>query len=254
MNNVPRRNDTFTNKKGMLFDKVKEIAYKQGELMGNLGKFVHETKREPNIFFGEKDSLEPEKGVFIYQNRQKPTKAYRIYKEFADYGFNGYNDDTLIQELQERKDGINLTEFPTGVVTYENKIIGQEIPYYEDYMSIHEFIQNFKDIDLPTLYRMILDILKELYDHGILYYDVHTKNFLIKNDESGIKVNLIDFEYDLMSFEVTPQNLKRMLKNYASLVNGIHNYCKKIQDKVYEDPSNFEEAYNRLDELKRKLA
>ena len=253
MNNVPKRYNTFTCINGILYDKVKEIAYKKGELMGNLGTFVNETKREPNIFFD--DIYIQESGVYIYQGYNNPNIAYRIYKSFADYGFNGNRDDILIQELSKRKDNIKLTEFPSGVVTLEGKIIGQEIPYYPNYLSIYEYIKSNNNIDLNTIYKMILNIIKELYDNGILYYDTHAKNFLIKDNNSNIKINLIDFDYDLILFDnKDPDKLKTLLKNYTNLVNSVYRLSKKTHNNIFEETNTFEETYDQLHKLSKKLA
>ena len=112
MKNIPRINQGFTNLNGTYFDKVKEVAFKKGELIGNLGTFVAETKREKSIWQEEENYSD---GVYIYQSLNDPHIAYRIYKCFADYGYNGENDDILIQKLLERQDAIKLSKFPIGV-------------------------------------------------------------------------------------------------------------------------------------------
>ena len=45
--------------------------------------------------------IENLKDLIIYQSKNNPKIAYRIYKEFAEYKFNGYNDDILIENLQK---------------------------------------------------------------------------------------------------------------------------------------------------------
>ena len=249
MDNVPRRYNTYTNKDNITYDKVKELAFKQKELMNNLGKFVNETNREANLFFDDQYSLE--NGVYIYQDYNNPNIAYRIYKEFAEYNFNGNKDELLIQELMQKQDKVKLTEFPFGVVTLDNRIIGQQIPYYPNHISLYEYFKANKDIDIYMIYLQILDILNELYSNGILYFDSHAKNYLINGDT----INLIDFEYSLMSFDINNIRLKKyMLKNYIKLINHLYQLYSNTKQDIFEETNSFGETYNQIKELTRKIA
>ena len=77
---IPRINNCFVHTKGEYFNKVREVAFKSGELIGNLGTYVNETKREFNMLFSDDNLSE---GVYIYQTFSNPLIAYRIYKTFA---------------------------------------------------------------------------------------------------------------------------------------------------------------------------
>ena len=91
-------NENFIDKNGKKYDGVTEKAFEKGELF-DIGKFKHQTEREKNVFGKEN-------GVYIYQDIENDNLAYRIYDEFAEYGFNGYHDDVLIYELNKRKENV----------------------------------------------------------------------------------------------------------------------------------------------------
>ena len=105
MEKIPQVKNGFTNKYGVFYPNVKEIMFKRTELYNNLGTFVAETNREANSFFVPDDF--DLRGVYIYQQLDNPNKAYRIYKEFAEYKFNGYDDDKLIHNLQNKQQNLN---------------------------------------------------------------------------------------------------------------------------------------------------
>lgn len=61
-----------------------------------------------------------------------------------------------------------------------------------------EVVKNMKDKRvLLEIYQKIVMILQELKENGVLYTDVHPKNFMV-NSEYDVK--LIDFEYSLVKF------------------------------------------------------
>lgn len=247
MKSIPNIKNEFTNRYGKVFHNINEIAYKKGELYNNLGKLVAETKREQDSFLVPDDF--DLRGVYIYQQLDNPDKAYRIYKEFAEYKFNGYNDDKLIENLQQKQTNIKLTEFPSGVVTLDGMIIGQEIPYYDGYKNLYDALTNINDKrTILMIYKKIIKILKELYDNGIIYTDVHAKNFMVNNDNV---VKLIDFEYSQVKFEMNDSFKMQLMDNLRNMIN-ILNLHSGI-DYVLERIMKFEDFSTEIDVMKRRL-
>lgn len=244
---IPIINQGFTNKDGKYYDKVREIAFKKGQLQGNVGKFVAETQHENNLF-GE-DST----GIYLYQSFHDPNIAYRIYKEFADYRFNGHGDDVVIQKLMEKQDLIKMSKFPTGVVTLDGFIIGQEVPYFIDCIPLNELFKNNKKANPMNVYRAIISVLKELSDNGIIYMDNHPKNFLINPNDKDLKINIIDFERHFMSFdeEIRPYSIKKQFENLKNMLN-ILNELNGIET-IFLQTDNFEDLSIQIDEMEKKL-
>ena len=103
-------------------------------MYGNLGIFRNETDYDPASFFRSEDD-----GVYIYQTKENPRIGLRIYKPFADTGFNGYGDERLLSELAKRQETVRLTEFPIGIVSRNGYVIGQIIPYYEEGITLQSY-------------------------------------------------------------------------------------------------------------------
>jgi len=206
--------DTYVDKDGNNYN-IRNINLTD---MYNIGTYITETKRETGGFWSDDDNLE--NGVYIFKTNYDPNKALRIYKDNQLYKYVYHNDVKYISKLTELQKNIKLTEFPTGIVTRENYVIGQEIPFYENYETLYSQLNNIKDKEkLFYFYKKIIDILEELINNGILYKDLHAKNFMIK----GESIKLIDFEDTSFSFS---DNKKLLIENLRLLINYINNYLK----------------------------
>lgn len=248
-----KRNDSptismgFTNKNGVVYDNILNVDFTECGLCGNVGTLVNQSK-EGGIM-GVPSSFDIENnGFYIYQSYETPSVARRIYKEFADWKFNGYSDDKLISELQKRQKNVSLTEFPMGVITNNGYIIGQEVPYYYDYTTLSHVILNSENKnDLIILYHKVLNILQELLKCGISYSDVHFNNFMV-NDSLDVK--LIDFENGRVGFDNMFQE-KAMFENLKLMINIINQRLGINYD--YKDTYNFDNAHEQIDEIEKVL-
>lgn len=246
---IPQIGNTFTNIKGQTFENVREIAFKKDELFGNLGKFVAESKHEVSKFGCDLYDSHP--GVYIYQTYENPNIAYRIYKEFAEYNFNGYGDDKLIQRLSEKQKDILMTQFPTGVITLEKRIIGQEIPFYPTSITLLDYINKNMNLNPFGLYMKILQILYELFENGITYLDIHPKNFMI--DLLSLNINIIDFDLHYIQFDDRTM-LQRQLNNYKRMINVLNEILNIIGiTGNFIEVSNYDECFEQLNEMSKRL-
>ena len=187
----------FKNYKNDYFDNIREIHFDKFEdLIGNLGSFILETHSNEDLGF----ALNP--GIYLYASEFENNKAYRIYKDYANYKYLCYTDDAFISKLQSIQKNIKLTNFPTGVVTLGGNIIGQEVPYYKETLNIDKyFIKYLTEKNVTKYYLKILYILKELFREGIIYKDINSGNFLVNINTE--RINLIDFDpvYTIFSGE-----------------------------------------------------
>ena len=120
--------------------KIKNIEYPSGKGGYSFGRFIASTHDDESNSF----SSDPT-GMQIYQDINNPKVGYRIYKGLmlsSDnfYFTDGCGDIRFISKLQERQDNVKLTQFPTGIVTINDCIIGHEIPFYEKFSSLDKFI------------------------------------------------------------------------------------------------------------------
>lgn len=231
-------NENYIDRKGVLHPGVLEKAFDENDQL-NFEIFVNETGEKSNNFLSSN-------GVYIYQDYNDSSVAYRIYDKYEDYNFNGYNDVKIIEEFNKRKDKIKLTKFPYGVVTSKGYIIGQVIPYFVNSITLMDYIDRNKNINIFKIYRKIIEILKELLNNDITYVDVHSKNFLIDRD---CKINLIDFEDIFLDFSNISSKYESMIRNLVHMISmcnvsiygdtNIDNYSqlrdlKDVEDKVIQ--------------------
>ena len=239
---MPHIKYNYVDRNGKVYDYVIDKQYTKDELF-EIGKFKYESKNDSNAFDMK------EHPVYIYQDNNNPKLGYRIYSEFSDYGFNGYRDEVLINELNKRKNGVHLTDFPLGVVTCNSLIIGQIIPFYDNTISLLNLAKSCKDIDYKKIYMQILNILEELYNNGIAYTDVNPGNFVV---DSNLNVHIIDFDKELVLFkDINDKSnfyIQSVIQSFLSMIlkiNSITGQSNYNNDDLYE--------INNFSELKEKM-
>ncbi|MBQ7140031.1 MAG: hypothetical protein IJO32_00845 [Bacilli bacterium] len=210
----------YKNHDGIYYDNIRNVHYdKKNDTINNLGLCVNQTEYKENDPFAP--SFSDELGVYIYKSYYDKNKALRLYKDYGNYKFVFHNDEKLISELQRRQKNIKLTDFPTGIISIEDYTVGQEIVYYENFNTLLNVIKN-KDIkdNIFDIYLEMLKILKELYINGIVYSDIHYKNFMV---DSKLTIKLIDFEPRYVKFDENSKYLyETMIRNLKNTINSIN--------------------------------
>ena len=174
----------FQNNYGENFANIVNVGFSSlSELRDFLGKFITETKKENNNFATAKGDYD---GIFLYQmpSINDEDYAYRIYRDFEKYKYRRHYDDKLISFLQSKQHLIKNVDFPLGVVTIENEVIGQIIYLYKNSQTIFSYLNSIKgnnifEKEYYDLLLKVLNILKSLYENDIFYIDIHPNNFLI---------------------------------------------------------------------------
>lgn len=226
--------NNYIDNNGKEYAQVREINFPTKDSMRkNIGKYICETEREKGLFFSTSAALN--EGVYIYQTNYLRSRALRIFKDWAIYypkiarQYVYRKDPQLIQELKSREKNIKLTEFPTGIVTLEDYIIGQEIPFYEQTKTLFEISKEKKVNDILQYYLDMIRILNELVQNGIIYTDCHAKNFVV-NYVNNI-VNLIDFEPHQVFIDENKNKYKDMMlkiKQTINIINGMKNISFEV--------------------------
>lgn len=181
--------------------------------------------------------------VYIVQDRENKELGYRVYKSFAKRTFNKIQEPSFLQKLHDQSKSINI-DLPYGVITQDDRIIGQVIPYYEDGCELIKYY----DEETNHTIDLIIDAfqqIRRLYDNGIFYMDIHGRNFLVTKD--GIKI--IDYDRNLVTFKSGMKVLndfykKQILMNFSNMTRAILNIH-------YEFPNL--DRVNSLDELQDEL-
>ena len=190
-------------------------------------------------------------GTLICQSTVDENVGYRI-----DLGYNNMFTDIqssarTINYLQSLQPSIKLTEFPYGVITRENRVVGEVMPFYPNSVDILDYIGATSDKNILSVYKQVLMILKEMHENGILYCDIHGGNFVV-NDKSGNPVvRAIDFEGIFLSFSRERQYgdyaINSHLNNLRRLLNNIKKVIKSqdVQDSLTSMTDDYEKSIKR---------
>lgn len=265
INTFPTIRKGFKNSNGIIFNDLREVAHTKNSIATNLGIFITET--EYNDEYIEFNPIDSElEGVYIFKDRVKQNVGYRIYKEFSECRFDGYKDDHLVSELIERQKEIKYTDYPTGVVTLDGRIIGQEIVYYDNSVNLEDFCFSgnkiIEKLEPTKIYMTILKSIKEQYEKGIYYLDGHPKNFIIKLDLLEDKncnyediVKMIDFRYDFMFFDTIADDRKKIIfRNLICSINYLNMKFNLIEKTgMMENSLCFNEIEEKIMIMEKKI-
>ena len=235
----------FQNNYGQNFPNIVNVGFSSlNELRLFLGKLITETKKENSNFATAKGDYD---GIFLYQmpSIHDEDYAYRIYRDFEKYKYRRHYDDKLISFLQSKQHLVKNVDFPVGVVTVENEVIGQIIYLYKNSQTIFSYLNSIKGNNkfekvYYDLLLKVLNILKLLYENDIFYVDIHPNNFLIV-DES---IKIIDFENH--SIDNSNDKEKYFMHNLCYIIKLINRYFEIDCDIKRED--SFEVVYQKVRE------
>ena len=207
--------NNFINKQGKEY-KIRNICFDNCEKNLNFGEYITESSKDTSNFYCS------ENGVYIFKPLFSNNIAYRIYKDFKTSLCGAFQDAELIVNLQKKQSNVFLTEFPTGIITLNSLIIGQEIPFYQEYITIKKYIENNGELDNGTIL-LILKIFKELISNDIIYSDIHSKNILI--NPKNLDIKLIDFDPTYVKFGFYKSKYEDMVRNLIILLKQTNVGC-----------------------------
>lgn len=231
----------YIDKNGKHYPNIIDYHFVKGEGL-KLGKFITSSHDDDVDAYGVGD------GVYIYQDLDNPKIGYRISRDFNDGISNNLRDAEFIEKLRERGKNVSLTTFTYGIVTLDNRVIGQIIPFYDKAETLRHFVRE-NGWDQLKLYQECAEILKELCANGIYYYDMNPDNFVLTNE--GIK--LIDFDSQLISFdEAFSIKQERVLENFKTMLFILSNGKLKEELPMLLEVSSFDEIINSLNKGKEK--
>ena len=149
--------------------------------------------------------------------------------------FNEDRELEMLIEFNKVHDDIKKTDLPVSYYKENNDIVGTVVPYYDKSISLYtlskkrdsrlyQLMEVYKRDDdairnLFILYREIIDLMEELYNYGICYYDSNSTNYVIKDNN----VHLIDFDPKHISFETKRRNLYQVLIGIDDLIDRMNN-------------------------------
>lgn len=214
-----------------------------------------------NLYFGEiKKSYTPKRQFFKIEG----INDYVIKDSTMDpLLFNVSKNKKLLENLVNKQKDIPEVDFPIGYYRDNGKMKGIIIPYYEDALSLRKMIylhafeelreyynHDCDDIDnLINLLVRILELISIMYDKGVIYLDIHSGNFVFKDND----VKVIDFDPGFVFFKDKDHDYyEKILDHYATLVETI---CRRLKFKPisFDSGFTFMETERKVKKLKKEL-
>jgi len=142
------------------------------------------------------------------------------------------NIDSILH-IDEKKDLLTKKKFALidKMYLYKDRVIATERKYYKSYQTLTNSMNNLK-VSKDKIILDVFNVLKELENIEIDYWDLHSDNILINNDN----IKLID-----LGSSFYDKKMQSFLFHYYKIVNLI------IQLYVFYDNLNLKTGY--LDEL-----
>ncbi len=168
----------------------------------------------------------------------------------------------MLRRFIELEKKIKLTNLPTSYYQENNELKGIVIPYYKNGISLYTLMETHSLDELMKYYKHdddyihnfyllledILDIIEELSDNNVYYFDTNPGNFVIKDNQ----VHLIDFDAKYIKYEVDKKLFRKLLLNYDELV-FLTNKRFELCDLCAYKPKNFEGMRKHLVKVENRV-
>lgn len=185
-----------------------------------------EKKEFDNKSYKTKQNLSPKMSFYLLPSTDDYILKLNPCIDKNDNGLYG-----LVYKLLEKQKDCPNIDFPIGITLNDLDVVGQIIKYYrnaksiknicicEDLSSLQKYIIRDEDTlhNLFMVYLEILDILEEMFESDISYFDVNGGNFVIYNNQ----VKIIDFEPEYISFQKEKYNEHIIIHNYLETLGQL---------------------------------
>lgn len=185
----------------------------------------------------------------IPRNSEKKSIFYK-FKDDPDYiikkSLISINEEELLYMLSkfnEIIDMVHKTKLPTMYYKENDITSGSIVYHFEEAKTLYEISKSKKldklmevykkdDDELHNLFILhneMLDILEELYDNGVCYFDSNSTNFVFKDNN----VHLIDFDPKYIYYGQKKKYLLQTLLSFDGLIDKIDNRLINYDEYLY---------------------
>ena len=176
--------------------------------------------------------------------------------------FNIEKELELLERFIKLKDIITKTELPTSYFKDNNIICGTGVPYYSDAPALFTLsVDKDKDLirdyfmrdddrirNMFILYNLILDLMEELFENNICYFDSNSTNYVLKDNN----VYLIDFDYRRIKFDRNKADLYQVLIGLDDLFDKMNSRFFRFDEFPYF-PRSFDGFRKHLVKIENKI-
>jgi hypothetical protein len=228
----------------------------------NNGIFYYDEhdKGKEIIFEKDFDKKKPEESSKFYKLLNNP----ELIIKYATYHFNDEKVMYMLKRFIELQKKVKLTDLPTSYYMEDGVIKGTVIPYYPDSPTLYNIaltrnllnLANYYYHDDDMLHNLFLlfndmvNVLEELVENNILYFDANPGNFVFSNNQ----IKLIDFdpECDRIKYEVDKKSIKKLLNEIDTAVFLV---TKRFQvaDLCVCYPKNFKSYRKHLIKVENRI-
>lgn len=168
-------------------------------------------------------------GTHAYIIRGKDGHVYKVYKKCfknGQYCLELKETRERLEYIVSKKEQVQKSKLPLHILEYNGYPIGVEIEYFEDCVTLKEYLMNNMDADINQIKQTLLDILNELIENNIVPTDPHFENFLVRR--KGIQIEILSIDLDDIDVFVFPNNKYDIFKE--SSISA----CYSVIDKSFE--------------------
>ena len=123
--------------------------------------------------------------------------------------------ENLIDILMQLKEFDNCA-MPDAKIYLNNKFRGIRMIYYSEYQNLYKILNS--NIDMQTrlsLCKKVIMTIKNLYNQGVAYHDIHTDNIIVREDDA----KLVDMDGSILLSSCDKEALE--LINHRIKINTI---------------------------------
>lgn len=133
--------------------------------------------------------------------RTEEGEAYKIYKQAIDYikGSGIYNleleyEKERLEFIVSHKDEIKNSRMPDAILSVDGKPVGVKIEYYDNCVTLLEYLQKNPEIDLDVVKNKLHDIVGEMIKYNIIPTDPNFENFMVRLDREEPEIVMVDVD------------------------------------------------------------
>lgn len=169
------------------------------------------------------------KKIYIDDNVKNGLKTQVVGSDF--YKRNWETDIIeVVNRLRKNEHLFNLDvlALPKAYLYYKKDMYGVVLEYLEDYRTVFEYLNNLKKFDVYTVIDIVIDTILKMESIGILYYDLHFRNVMLRGTD---EVKLVDLDDAIIKTEFDDYLISRkcMLEFIFGAYINIYTNQKEIE-------------------------